>query len=251
MYHTAYYRFKSWCNSGLGATNRLGTIKVADRQSLRASSTPHRPLPPQIDDAELVQQVMTGQTEAFGVLIEEYQDRVFNTCWRICGNVEDARDLTQEAFLKAYEKLDTFKQRSSFYTWIFRIAMNLALSHRRSAAVRRFVATSQTGDVIGTQADGLLGLRSHKEELDESSPLNRSALAETHAALLRAMHDLDDDHRAVVVLRDIEGFDYQQIAEVLSIPSGTVKSRLHRARIALRLAVFPETDDSVNVSENG
>ncbi|MDO8631840.1 MAG: sigma-70 family RNA polymerase sigma factor, partial [Phycisphaerales bacterium] len=106
---------------------------------------PERPKPgnaandghaPGCDDRELVRRVKSGQTEAYGELVRRYQDRVFNTCWRICGHLEDARDLTQEAFLKAFESLDAFRQESGFYTWIFRVAVNLSLSHRRSAGRR-------------------------------------------------------------------------------------------------------------------
>src|SRR3989304_4475993 len=91
----------------------------------------------QVGDGELVERVQRGQTEAYGELVRRYQDRVFNACWRICGHLEDARDLTQEAFLKAFEGLGSFRQQSGFYTWIFRVAVNLSLSPRRHVRGRR------------------------------------------------------------------------------------------------------------------
>ena len=93
---------------------------------------------PACDDRELVRRVQSGQTQAYGELVRRYQDRVFNTCWRICGHLEDARDLTQDAFLKAFENLDAFRQESGFYTWVFRFkSMTLpSTTKARSTASR-------------------------------------------------------------------------------------------------------------------
>jgi len=189
-----------------------------------------------VEDVELVVRVKQGQTEAYGELVRRYQDRVFNACWRICGHLEDARDLTQEAFLKAFEGLGNFQQRSGFYTWIFRVAGNLSLSHRRSVHRRRTVSLDAASAGSGTQAEELV--KRVRNESDDD-PTRGPGEAELHAAVTRAMQTLDDDHRAVIVLRDIVGFDYQEIAEVLEVPPGTVKSRLFRARIALQQAIDP------------
>lgn len=189
-----------------------------------------------VEDCELVERVKQGQTEAYGELVRRYQDRVFNACWRICGHLEDARDLTQEAFLKAFEGLGSFRQQSGFYTWIFRVAVNLSLTHRRNVHRRRTVSLDAGSAATGTQADELV-----KRVQDESDndPTRGPGDAELHAAVARALQMLDDDHRAVIVLRDIEGFDYQEIATILQIPQGTVKSRLFRARIALQQMIDP------------
>jgi RNA polymerase sigma-70 factor (ECF subfamily) len=162
--------------------------------------------------------------------VRKYQDRVFNACWRICGHLEDARDLTQEAFLKAYEGLSGFRQQSGFYTWVFRVAVNLALSHRRKVARRREVSFDQSGGSDGSQADGLAR---HMASGRMDDPARAADEAELQGRVVRALQGLDDDHRAVIVLRDIEGFDYREIGEILEIPPGTVRSRLHRARLAL------------------
>ena len=204
------------------------------------------PSPVPLEDAELIEQVKAGQTESYGRLVEKYQDRVFNTCWRICGHLEDARDVTQEAFLKAFEGISTFRHQSGFYTWVFRVAVNLALSHRRKAKVRRAVSLDEPLSLAGSQAEDLA--RRVKDE-SASDPAETAGLTELHGRVARALQDLDDDQRAVVVLRDIEGLDYQQISEVLQIPPGTVRSRLHRARMAVREAIMPAVKEERGCAE--
>ncbi len=183
-----------------------------------------------------MRQVKGGRSEAYGELVRKYQDRVFNTCWRICGNLEDARDLTQEAFLKAFENLADFRERSGFYTWIFRVAVNLALSDRRKAARRRTVSLDADSGAVGTQAEALAKQAGHSSYDD---PARSASESELHGCVARALQALDDDHRAVIVLRDLEGLDYRKIANILEIRLGTVKSRLHRARMAVYQTIEP------------
>lgn len=210
-----------------------------NRQGQESAGASLRPV--SWEDAALIERVQNGQSDAYGELVRKYQDRVFNTCWRICGHVEDARDLTQEAFLRAYERLADFRQESGFYTWMYRVAVNLALSHRREKGRRRSVSLEDVTDLRGTQAEGLSRDGGPGSGDD---PAQRASDRELHGCVARALQNLDDDHRAVVVLRDIEGFDYREIAEILELPPGTVKSRLHRARTAigeaLRTKVVPE-----------
>ena len=194
------------------------------------------PRPASLEDFELIEKVNAGETEAYGELVRKYQDRVFNACWRICGHLEDARDLTQETFLKAYEGLGSFRRQSGFYTWIFRVAVNLALSHRRQTGRRREFSLEQDQHLAGSQAEALAG---QVRRAQDDDPARSASETELQGLVVRALHDLDDDHRAVVVLRDIEGFDYREISEILEIPPGTVKSRLHRARMSLYQAVRP------------
>jgi RNA polymerase sigma-70 factor (ECF subfamily) len=175
-------------------------------------------------DAELVQRVRGGTSSAFAELIERYQDRVYNTCYRMCSNDADALDLTQTTFVRALESLDQFAGRSSFYTWIFRIAVNLVLTHRRHTRRRPHVSLdSGTGDTPP--------LRIVAEDDDPAMHVERH---EAQEQLQAALASLDDEFRAAVVLKDIEGFDYARIAEVLDVPIGTVKSRIHRGRLMLR-----------------
>ncbi len=195
-----------------------------------------RPIP--LEEAELVEKVKAGQTEAYEELVRKYQDRVFNTCWRISGHLEDARDLTQEAFLKALEGIAKFRHESGFYTWIFRVAVNLALSHRRKSARRQTVSLDSGGSEDGTQAQSLAR---QVRATSDNDPAKAASEAELQGVVAQALQRLDEDHRAVVVLRDIEGFDYREIGAILEIPPGTVKSRLFRARLALRSAITGES----------
>ena len=187
-----------------------------------------------MEDVQLINKIRAGQTEAYGDLVRKYEDRVFNTCWRICGHLEDARDVTQEAFLKAFEKLPAFRQNSGFYTWIFRIAVNLSLTKRRDSARRRTTSLDDDAGSVGNQARDLVRRTSGLRET------NSDEVMELHGRLVSAIHDLEPEYRAAVVLRDIEGMDYETMATILEIPTGTVKSRLHRARVILSTALRPE-----------
>lgn len=211
-------------------TRRPNTLEKAPPGAVRPAS---------FADAEVVARVQSGETVAYTTLVVKYQDRIFNTCWRICGNLEDARDLTQDAFVKALEGIAAFRQDSGFYTWLFRVAVNLSLSHRRKAKTRHAVSLSQTPAADGTQAEQLA---KRIADARGEEPGGAMGAAELQGKMAAALSALDDDHRAVVVLRDIEGFDYAEIGEVLGIPPGTVKSRLHRARMELRAAIAPWMD---------
>jgi RNA polymerase sigma-70 factor (ECF subfamily) len=186
----------------------------------------------QADESALVEQARAGDVSAFGRLVTRYQDRVLNTCWRVCGDVDDAQDLTQEAFLRAFESFESFRSGSRFYTWLFRIAVNLSISHRRRSGRRVTLSLhGPDGEWLGDhQAAGLT--RAGDDRADD--PVSRLAARERGQAVVDELNELDDEYRTVLVLRDVEGFDYQQIAEVLEIPVGTVKSRLHRGRMELR-----------------
>ena len=184
------------------------------------------------DDSALVEQIQAGDMAAFSRLVLKYQDRVLNTCWRLTGNLEDAQDLTQEAFLRALESIHSFRRQAGFYTWLYRIAVNLALSQRRSAA-RRVRLSLHDGD--GPVNPGHQAARlAERMASAEPAPPARLSAREREQMIMDALAQLDDEHRVVVVLRDLESCDYQQIAGILEVPVGTVKSRLHRARMILR-----------------
>jgi RNA polymerase sigma-70 factor (ECF subfamily) len=175
-----------------------------------------------IDDHGLIEAARAGQTEAFGLLVLRYQDRLYPTILRLTGGAEDAHDVLQETFLRAYSKLGRFQGESSFYTWLYRIAVNLALSFRRKN--RLFL---RLGD--GSAARDLEVV--DPGEHDPSLPLER---LERDALIQRALNGLAPDHRAVVILKEFDGLSYEEIAAILRIPVGTVRSRLHRARTDLR-----------------
>lgn len=185
-------------------------------------------------EADLLRRARDGQPDALGELVVRYQDRVYNLMARMVGPGPDAEELAQEAFLKAFEKLHSFRGHSRFYTWLFRIAANLAISHRRRKTRLTFTSLTRRDDD---------GERQNHEPTAElaarrtPAPDARIIGRETAERLAAAMDALDEDFRVVVVLRDIENMDYAQIGEVLNLPPGTVKSRLHRARNMLRTAL--------------
>jgi RNA polymerase sigma-70 factor (ECF subfamily) len=176
------------------------------------------------DENSLIASCRAGRTEAFGVLVQRYQDRLYPTMLRLTGSADDALDLLQDAFLRAFEKLDRFQGESSFYTWVYRIAVNLALSGRRRRRVTaRLGIGGGRGEPLDPQDDSSLS--------DPTLPLER---AERDDLIQSALNSLADDHRAVVVMKEFDGLHYEEIATILNIPVGTVRSRLHRARLDLR-----------------
>jgi RNA polymerase sigma-70 factor (ECF subfamily) len=189
-------------------------------------------------DVGLLISAQKGDRGAYGQIVMLYQDRLYNAMVRLVGDREEARELTQEAFTRGLMKLDSFRGDSAPYTWLFRIAVNLAISQLRKAQrVRIFSLDRPSGNGQSrdrdddTQAAGLVDrVARDKSEL----PPQRAERRERDEAVLAALGRLDAEYRAVLVMRDIEGFDYQQMADILALPLGTLKSRLFRARLALR-----------------
>ena len=163
-------------------------------------------------DGELVRRAAEGSGEAFDSLVLRYQDRVYGLALRLTRRPEEAEDVAQEAFLKAYRALPSFRGRSAFYTWLFRITFNAAHSRLRSLGRLRARETASP------------------TEPDPASSVETSDSAER---VRRAVDALDEANRAVVVLREIEGLSYEEIAEVTGASRAAVKSRLHRARTEL------------------
>ncbi len=175
-----------------------------------------------LDDETLVKQCQRGDSEAMSCLIIKYQDRVYNAILKICNNSDDAAELTQDTFVKVIENIGSFRRNSSFYTWLFRVGVNEAINFCR----RRFNAPTLTLETAAAAA-----------ALADRADNDPSVLAqqkEVITLLTEAIGRLDEDHRVALVLRDIEQMSYTQIAEVLDIELGTVKSRLSRARAMLR-----------------
>ena len=185
-----------------------------------------------IDDAVLVKRCRQGDSAAIERLILKYQNRIYNVILRICANNDDAAELTQDTFVKIIEKISEFEGRSSFYTWAFRIAVNLTLNYCQRSVRLGLKSLDAEDDKHNRQAS-----RQLKEFLIDNSAPDPATMAQNKELceiVIGALMKLDDAHRAVVVLRDIEGMKYARIAEVLDIELGTVKSRLSRARNNLR-----------------
>lgn len=196
------------------------------------------------EDADLVRKVQAGDVASFAGLVLKYQDRVYNVCLRMSGHAEEARDLAQETFVRAFDGIGRFEHKSGFYTWLFRIAANLALSWRRKERRMRLTSLNGQEDDSGLQAgsndgDQAVNLRVAGRRAQGEGPPEELRRKETQQAVADALVQLDDDQRIVLVLREIEELDYQAIAEVLGLPIGTVRSRLHRARLAMRDLLKP------------
>jgi RNA polymerase sigma-70 factor (ECF subfamily) len=185
-----------------------------------------------IDESVLIEQCRLGEAQAMECLILRYQNRIYNTVLKICANCDDAAELTQDAFVKAIENINNFKGKSSFYTWLFRIAVNLTLTH----CSRNVKLGMRSLDSTQAQQDNTAG-RKLKDFLSDDGSADPAEIAgnkELCELVIAALMKLDENHRAVIVLRDIEQMSYAQIAEVLNINLGTVRSRLSRARSSLR-----------------
>jgi RNA polymerase sigma-70 factor (ECF subfamily) len=185
-----------------------------------------------MDDSNLVQQSQHGDSAALEQLILKYQNRIYNVILKICADPDDAAELTQETFVKVIENIDKFQGKSRFYTWAFRIAVNLTLNYCQKNAklgISSLDAEREKEDSRTTQA--------MKEFLRDDNSPDPVAIAQNRELCdltIKALMQLDEPHKAIVVLRDIEGMNYAQIAEVLDIELGTVRSRLSRARGRLR-----------------
>jgi RNA polymerase sigma-70 factor (ECF subfamily) len=173
------------------------------------------------DDEALIDEALDGDSSAFGQLVTRYQDRLYNSMLHLAGSPDLACDAVQDAFVQAYVKLDTFGRQSAFYTWLYRIAFNLAVSHRRRE--KPALSVDHARDALG------------QEPLDrELAPEARLEEQERALQVRAALARLSDEHRAILVLREIDGHTYEEIAEILDVPLGTIRSRLHRARLQLR-----------------
>lgn len=181
-------------------------------------------------EEDLLRRARAGDRAAFGQIAMLYQDRLYNGVVRIVGDRETARDVVQEAFARGMAKLDGFRGESGAYTWLFRIAMNLAITELRRTQRQRTFSIDRNAM---WRDDDPASPASRLE--DDSEPVPSVVERRERAGVvLEALGRLDPDYRAVLVMRDVEGFDYQQMADVLGLPLGTLKSRLFRARVALR-----------------
>ena len=184
------------------------------------------------DDRRLIDECLKGRTAAYGELVRRYQDRLFNAVYRLLDQPEDAQDVVQEAFVSAYQGLQSFKGDAQFFTWLYRIAMNAAISHRRKQKVVVSLETGSKNELVIDPVD----------ESVHNQPHDRLEQQEEEARLAAALSCLSPEHKAVLILKDIEGQKYEEIAEILGIPVGTVRSRLHRARLELRVILQTEDD---------
>lgn len=177
---------------------------------------------------------------AWNQLLDRYRDRLFGVCLRMVRNPETAADLTQDALVRIIHGFDSFDSRARLSTWMTRITINVCLSHLRKQKLRRHPsldAPSRGRGAGGGDGGEPETLGNGLAQDREPDALRRVEQDEARSLVSRGLDRIDEDHRAVLILRDLRGLDYQEIADVLDVPVGTVKSRLFRARSALREAI--------------
>lgn len=186
-------------------------------------------------DTTLVERCRANDGTAFNEVVSRYKDKVYNYLYRMMGNAADAEDLTQEVFVRLYTSLGSFRNQASLNTWLFRIAGNLCIDYFRRSKKHRAVAYSLDEPIGGEARDGTDGAASAREIADHTyEPHRLMEQQEMSQQIQIALSGLPEKLRAVLLLHDIEGMPYEEIAQVVGCPLGTVKSRLFNARLQLR-----------------
>lgn len=175
-------------------------------------------------DSELITECLQGRTDSFGQLVTRYQERLFGTLVTMLGSVEDARDVAQEAFVQAYQKLESFRGQSAFYSWLFRIALNSSVDHHRRQR-RPTVSIDAAREQTGAEPTDL-----HPD----TSPSFSIERTERQKLVQMALSKLSPEYRQVLILKEMEDMKYEEIAAAVKIPVGTVRSRIHRGRAELK-----------------
>jgi RNA polymerase sigma-70 factor (ECF subfamily) len=178
-------------------------------------------------DLATVRRVQAGDVAAFDQLILKYRERLYSIIYNLCSNREDAADLTQETFIKAFSSIKRFKGKSSFYTWLYRIAVNSTLSYLKRNRMRHFFSFENINEEISSSE--IVEALSIKVKSDKTALIN-----ELQEKLNEALQKLSDKHRTVVVLYEIEGLSHHDISNVMECSVGTVRSRLHYAKQQLQ-----------------
>lgn len=199
------------------AGKNLGTDCILDNATTNETS----------DDLSLVKRAQGGDDSAFDALIRKYQQRIYFTVYNMTSNHEDANDLTQETFVKAHQALASFKGDSSFYTWVYRIAVNKTINFVKSRSKRSFLSLNDLDFNAEHDPDMV-------ELVSDKTPRRDVALTELQKKLNEALQRLSEHHRMVVVLHDIQGMAHEEIAKIMDCNVGTVRSRLFYARQQLQ-----------------
>ncbi len=193
---------------------------------LTAFATAHRSNMDIDKETKLIEAVLEGDGNAFRGLVETYQGRIYNIVYGMVHNRDDAQELTQDAFIKAYKKLDTFKLGTKFYTWLCRIAVNTTIDFLRKNKNKQTMSFEE--GIAVQDGSGVSDLHY------ESNPEQQAMQEETRRLIIAAVDELPEDQRKILILKELDGLSYKEIAEVLEIPQGTVMSRLYYARKKLQ-----------------
>lgn len=178
-------------------------------------------------DNALIKKCKNGDVEAFEDLINTYQKKAYNIALRIMTNEEDAKDMAQEAFIRIYKSIMNFREESSFSTWIYRIVTNVCLDEVRKRKNRATISIDTTINIDGSETK-------YELSCDKETPEGIYEKAEKKEIILGTINELSEEYKSAIVLRDIEGFSYEEIATIMNCSIGTVKSRINRARNILK-----------------
>ncbi len=195
-------------------------------------------------DRELVAAAQKGDRAAFRELYEAYHRRAFSVALGVVKNPEDALDVVQEAFVKVHKHIEGFQGTASFYTWLYRIVMNLSIDH-----VRRGKKSKQVDYDDGVARDGAESAGGAWPQFESPNPRRTALRRELSDAIARALETLPEYHRAVIVLREVEGLSYEEMAEVLEVPKGTIMSRLFHARRKMQEALQGYLGDDLTIED--
>jgi RNA polymerase sigma-70 factor (ECF subfamily) len=201
--------------------------KAGDAPKRPAAEVAAESAPVPVEEAELVKRARKGDLDAYDQLVQRYQERIYATVYHMTSNHEDANDLAQEAFIKGYQALKSFKGGSSFYTWVYRIAVNKTINFLKQRKNRSQMSLNDL-DFNAEHDPDLVALISDK------TPRREAGLAELQEKLNEAMQRLSEPHRLVVVLHDVQGLSHEEIAKIMECNIGTVRSRLFYARQQLQ-----------------
>jgi RNA polymerase sigma-70 factor, ECF subfamily len=199
----------------------------ASRRTSKKADDPAPAPPPPVDEALLVKRARQGDLAAYDELVRRYQERIYATVYHMTSNHEDANDLAQEAFIKAFQALKSFKGGSSFYTWVYRIAVNKTINFLKQRKNKSQISLNDL-DFNAEHDPDLVAL------ISEKTPRREINLNELQERLNAAMQKLSEPHRLVVTLHDVQGLSHEEIAEIMDCNIGTVRSRLFYARQQLQ-----------------
>jgi RNA polymerase sigma-70 factor, ECF subfamily len=221
------FRSRGFSSSGKVRLGEINKIMAEDNQSNKKIMKKDEST--SVDDRELVKRALNKDRDAYRLLVEKYQNSAFSLAYRILQNREDAEDVVQESFVKAYISLANFRLESTFYTWLYQIVRNMAIDVKRRSK-RQYSKEVDKGDT------NYETLRAEESMLAQpsSSPDYDLERKEKVSRINQALEGISEEHRTVIMLREVEGLDYQEIADVTGVSKGTVMSRLHYARKKLQ-----------------
>jgi RNA polymerase sigma-70 factor (ECF subfamily) len=193
-------------------------------------------------DEPLLERIRGGDQSAFRELFERYHRRAFAVALGVVKNQQDALDIVQDAFVKVYKHIDGFQGSSSFYTWLYRIIMNLSIDH-----IRKNRRTTEFDDRVEHNANDAAEMVS--PSLENSNPRKNVDRKELSEQIQQALNTLPEYHRAVILLREVEGMSYEEMSKVLKVPKGTIMSRLFHARRKMQECLQPYLDGDIEIEE--